>query len=276
MQSQLERGQRFRELHGRPGAFVIPNPWGAGSAKLLAGLGFEALATTSSGSAFAVGKPDGTLGRDAVLAHLSDLAGATDLPLSADLENGFGDTPEAVAETIKLAAALGIVGGSIEDFTGNKDAPVYDLKLAVERIRAAAEASASLPFPFTLTARAENLIRGRPDLKDTIRRLQAYQEAGAHVLFAPGVATRSDIVTVVKSVDRPLNVLIGFRGMDFGVSELAEMGVKRISTGGALCRAAIGGFLRAAREIADQGTFRFVGETPSFADIFNLIERRKA
>lgn len=272
MSTQKEKGLAFRELHAQPGTFVIPNPWGMGSVKILVALGFKALATTSSGSAFGRGKRDGALGRDAVLGHLAEIVSASDLPVSADLENGFADDPKTVAETIKLAAAHGIVGGSIEDFTGKKEDPIYELGLAVERVRAAAEAAAALPFPFTLTGRAENHVRGRPDLKDTIRRLQAYQDAGAQVLFAPGVSSRADIETLVKSVDRPVNFLIGHGGKDLTVKDLAGMGVKRISTGGALCRAAIGGFLDAAREIADHGTFHFVDKAPSFAEINPMLD----
>ncbi|HTN66481.1 MAG TPA: isocitrate lyase/phosphoenolpyruvate mutase family protein, partial [Burkholderiaceae bacterium] len=207
MPTQFEKGTRFRALHQRQRAFVIPNPWDVGTARLLAALGFEALATTSAGHAFSLGQRDNTIHREQAIEHIAALVAATDLPLSADLENGFGDAPEAAAETIRLGAAAGLVGGSIEDATGRADQPIYPFELAVERMRAAAEAAHGLPFPFTLTGRAENFLNGRPDLADTIRRLQAYQEAGADVLYAPGLRSMTDIATVVREVDRPLNVL---------------------------------------------------------------------
>src|ERR1700758_1720771 len=211
--TQAEKASAFRALHQRPGAFIIPNPWDVGSARLLAHLGFEALATTSMGYAFSLGRLDNTLGREETLAYASAIASATHLPVSADLENGFGDAPETVAETIRLAAAAGVVGGSIEDATGRPDKPIYDKEHAIDRIRAAAAAVRGLPFPFTLTARAENYLHGRPDLRDTIARLQAYQEAGADVLYAPGLATKDDIAAVGRSVDRPVNVVMGLRGV---------------------------------------------------------------
>jgi 2-methylisocitrate lyase-like PEP mutase family enzyme len=198
MPTQAEKGKIFRALHQRDRAFIIPNPWDAGTARLLAHLGFEALATTSMGYAFSIGQRDGTLSREQTLANAAVLAQATNLPVSADLEKGFGDAPEDAAETIRLAAAAGVVGGSIEDATGRADNPIYELKDAAERVRAAVEAARSLPFTFTLTARAENYLHGRPDLKDTIERLQAYQEAGADVLYAPGLATKEDIAAVVR------------------------------------------------------------------------------
>src|SRR5271157_2842217 len=206
MRSQESKASAFRALHERAGAFIIPNPWDIGTARLLARLGFEALATTSAGYAFTVGKRDNTVGRDMIMTHVATIVSATDLPVSADLENGFGDDPKTVAETFRLAAAGGIVGGSIEDFTNHPDDPIYEYELAVDRVRAAAEVARSFPFPFTLTARSENYLHGRPDLKDTIRRLQAYQEAGADVLYAPGLTSREDIAAVVRSVDRPVNV----------------------------------------------------------------------
>src|SRR5216684_5837173 len=209
MLTQAEKGRMFRALHERDRAFIIPNPWDVGTARLLAHLGFEALATTSMGYAFSLGRRDNTLDREETLANASAIASATHLPVSADLENGFGDAPEIVAETIKLAAAAGVVGGSIEDATGRSDHPIYEVEHAIERVRAAVAAARALPFPFTLTARAENYLHGRPDLKDTIKRLQAYQEAGADVLYAPGLATRDDIAAVVSSVDRPVNVVMG-------------------------------------------------------------------
>ena len=272
MRSQAEKASAFRALHEREGAFIIPNPWDAGTARLLAHLGFEALATTSAGYAFSLGQRDNTVGRERMMAHVADMALATDLPLSADLENGFGDQPETVAETIRLAAAAGAVGGSIEDATGRADVPIYDLESAVERIRAAAEVARSLPFPFVLTARAENYLVGRPDLGDTIKRLKAYQEAGADVLYAPGLARKEDIAAVVGSIDRPLNILMGLPGIALNLSELSEIGVKRVSVGGALSRAALGAFLRAAGEMRDQGTFTFASEAVSYSELSSMFE----
>ena len=257
MPTQAEKGKLFRALHERKQTFIIPNPWDIGTAKILAHLGFEALATTSMGYAFSVGKRDGGVDRNQVLRHISELASATELPVSADLENGFGDAPEMAAETIRLAAAAGVVGGSIEDSTGRPDDPIYALKHAAERVRAAVEAARALPFAFTLTGRAENYLHGRPDLKDTIQRLQAYQEAGADVLYAPGLTAKEDIAAVVSSVDRPVNVLMGSRGSQLGVADLEKIGVRRISVGSALARAALGAFLRAAQEMKEHGTFTF-------------------
>ncbi len=252
-----EKAAKFRALHVRDRAFVIPNPWDVGTARLLAGLGFEALATTSAGFAFSLGRSDNAVSRAEMLAHIQVMANATTLPLSADLENGFGDTPDQVAETIRLAGASGLVGGSIEDATGRAGDPVYRFELAVERIRAAVQAAHALPFHFTLTARAENFIQGRPDLGDTIARLQAYQEAGADVLFAAGLSTSAEIAEVVRSVDRPVNVLMGAPGLDLTVDDLSAIGVKRISVGSAFSRAALGAFLAAANEVRDRGTFTF-------------------
>ena len=257
MMTQADKGRVFRELHQRDGAFIIPNPWDAGTARLLAHLGFEALATTSMGYAFSVGRRDNTIGRDETVAYASAMASATNLPVSADLENGFGDSPEIAAETIRLAAAAGVVGGSIEDATGRPHQPIYELEHAVERVRAAAAAAHSLPFIFTLTARAENYLHGRPDLKDTIKRLQAYQEAGADVLYAPGLTSKEAIAAVVSSVDRPVNVVMGLQGVQLSLAALAEIGVKRVSVGSALCRTALGAFLRGAREMREHGTFDF-------------------
>jgi 2-methylisocitrate lyase-like PEP mutase family enzyme len=265
--TQAEKGLLFRSLHHRERAFIIPNPWDLGTTRLLAHLGFEALATTSMGYAFSKGKPDGSVGRDAMLAHLSEIASATDLPVSADLENGFGDAPEFAAETIRLAAAAGVVGGSIEDATARPDHPIYEKQHAVERIRAAAEAARALPLTFTLTGRAENYLHGRPDIKDTIARLQAYQEAGADVLYAPGLATKDDIAAVVSSVDRPVNALMGLQGVLLDLDALSELGVKRISVGSALCRAALGAFLRAAREMREHGTFAFANDAAKSREI---------
>lgn len=257
MLSQIEKAQRFQELHQRTRAFIIPNPWDAGTARLLEHMGFEALATTSMGYAFSLGRRDGTLNREETFAYASMIASVTNLPVSADLENGFGDAPKAVAETITLSAETGIVGGSIEDATGRADDPIYDLELAVDRVRAAWTAARALKFPFTLTARAENYLHGRPNLTDTIKRLQAYQEAGADVLYAPGLASKDDIATVVRSVDRPVNVVMGLQGIQLSLDELSTIGVKRISVGSALYRTAVGAFLRAATEMQEHGTFDF-------------------
>jgi 2-methylisocitrate lyase-like PEP mutase family enzyme len=271
--TQAVKAEVFRALHQREGIFVIPNPWDAGSAKILESLGFEALATTSAGLAFSLAKPDGlcAVSRDQTLKNAHDIMMATSLPLSADLENGFGKAPETCAETILLAAKTGLVGGSIEDTTGNPDDPIYPFELAVERVKAAVKAARSLPFHFTLTARAENLIYGRPDLKDTIRRLEAFADAGADVLFAPGLKTREEIEAVVKAVTpRPVNVVMGLGASDFSVSELAELGVKRISLGSSLSRAAYGSFMNAAEEISKKGTFTFSNDAVPYG-VFNKL-----
>ncbi|HEV2579135.1 MAG TPA: isocitrate lyase/phosphoenolpyruvate mutase family protein [Acidobacteriaceae bacterium] len=261
MATQMEKAKAFRALHERSEAFVIPNPWDAGTARLLAHLGFDALATTSAGYAFSMGLKDSAVGRERMIAHVAAIAEATELPVSADLENGFGHAPEIAAETIRMAAAAGAVGGSIEDATGRDDEPggepVYERAQAAERVRAAVEAARGLPFPFTLTARAENYLVGGPDLKDTIERLQAYQEAGADVLYAPGLRSKEDIAVVVRSVDRPVNVIMGLQGVALTVAELSAMGVKRISVGSALSRVALTAFLNASREMREQGTFTF-------------------
>lgn len=272
MRTQSEKGEAFRALHERDGAFIIPNPWDIGTARLLAHLGFEALATTSAGYAFSVGRRDYAVGRDEMIAHIGAIASATDLPVSADLENGYGNAPEHVAETIRLAAASGIVGGSIEDSTDRPEDPIYEHEIAVERVRAAVEAARALPYSFTLTARAENYLWKRPDLADTIRRLQAFQDAGADVLYAPGLAAMEDIAAVVRSVDRPVNVVMGLRGVQLSRAELSELGVKRISVGSALTRAALGAFLRAAREMREHGTFTFADEAANYQEINALFE----
>jgi 2-methylisocitrate lyase-like PEP mutase family enzyme len=269
--TQIEKGKAFRALHQRDGAFIIPNPWDVGSARILSHLGFEALATTSGGYAFSMGQPDYGIGREAMMAHVSVLASATDLPLSADLENGFGDAPEAAAETIRLAAAAGAVGGSIEDASGRAEDPIYELALAAERVRAAAEAAHAQSFVFTLTARAENYLHGRSDLKNTIKRLQAYQEAGADVLYAPGITSKDEIATLVRSVDRPVNVLMGLAGVPLNLADLSAMGVKRVSVGSALARAALGSLVRGAREMREHGTFAFAEEAPVGRDIVAMF-----
>jgi 2-methylisocitrate lyase-like PEP mutase family enzyme len=271
MATQAEKGQVFRALHQRAGAFVIPNPWDVGSARLLAGMGFEALATTSAGFAFSMGKRDTQVGRAAMIEHVAVIASATDLPVSADLENGFGDAPEFVAETIAMAAAAGASGGSIEDASGREDDPIYDLGVAVERIRAAVQAARNAPALFTLTARAENYLHGRTDLADTIRRLQAYQEAGADVLYAPGLTSHEEIASVVQSLDRPVNVLVGFKGISMTLADASALGVKRLSVGSALARAAYGALLAAAREVQMQGTFAFGEDAVSFSAISKLF-----
>jgi 2-methylisocitrate lyase-like PEP mutase family enzyme len=272
MLTQTEKAQLFRSLHQRDHAFIIPNPWDIGSAKILAHLGFAALATTSMGLAFSLGKLDNTLDRAQVIEHVATIAAATDLPVSADLENGFGDDPETAAQTIKLAAAAGAVGGSIEDATGRPDEPIYDLELAAERVEAAVEAARSLPFTFTLTARAENYLHGRPNLSDTIARLQAYQAAGADVLYAPGLTTREDIAAAVSSVDRPVNVVMGLRGVQLSLAELSKLGVKRVSVGSTLARTALGAFLRAAREMREHGTFDFAKDAASPCEISAMLQ----
>lgn len=272
---QLLRAQAFKALHEREGAFVIPNPWDAGSARLLASLGFEALATTSAGLAFSLGRPDaqGAVSRDETLANLAAIVAATDLPVAADLENCFADSPEGCAETLLKAAATGIVGGSIEDATGSADQPIYDFDLSVERVRAAAHAVRGLPYPFLLTARAENFLHGRMDLADTLRRLEAYADAGADVLYAPGLRTREDVMAVVRAVaPKPVNVLMGLSGVTLTVSELAECGVKRISVGSSLARAAFGGLYLAAEEIRNYGTFNYAGHALPFDQLNDLFK----
>ncbi len=268
----LDRAERFADLH-RAGCFVIPNPWDRGSALLLAGLGFQALASSSAGQAFCQGLPDGALGREATLDHLRDLVDATPLPLSADLENGFGDAPEDCADTVRAAAALGVVGGSIEDATGRTDDPIYPFDQAVARVRAAVAAARALPRPFVLTARAENLLWGRPDLDDTIRRLQAFAEAGADVLFAPGLKTADEVARVVQAVaPRPVNVLMGLGGSTLDLPTLAALGVRRVSVGSSLARAAYGELLRAAGGILQHGRFDYAAQAPSLAT-FNAAFR---
>ncbi len=257
MTPQEQKHARFLALHRRPGAFVIPNPWDAGSARLLTHLGFEALATTSAGLAFSHGVPDspGVLDLSTVLRNASEIVTASDLPVSGDLLDGFGRSPEAAADAIRFAALAGLVGGSIEDATGDPQAPILDEGLAAERIAAAAEVARSRPF--LLTARAENFLCGRPDLGDTIRRLQRYQEAGAQVLYAPGLPSLDAIRTLCREVDRPVNVVMGLGGPAWSVAELAGAGVKRVSVGGSFARAALGALIRAAEEVRDHGTFGY-------------------
>jgi 2-methylisocitrate lyase-like PEP mutase family enzyme len=263
MPTQLEKATAFRALHTRPGAFIMPNPWDAGTAKLLASLGFEALATTSLGLANMLGRPDGAgaVSRDEVLENCRMIAGATDLPVSADLENGYADAPRDAAQMIALAAEAGVVGGSIEDATGNPSKPIYDFELAVERVHAAVEVARSLPMPFVLTARAENLLHGRLDLDDTIRRLQAFEKAGADVLYAPGLRDLATIRTVAQSVGKPINVVMSTGDPSLTLAQLAEAGVKRVSVGGALSRLALAAFLDGAREMKETGGFTWVRNT---------------
>ena len=270
MAIRAERAERFRALHAREGAFVIPNPWDAGSARLLAALGFEALATTSAGYAFSIGRLDGMVTLEEKIEHCRALCAATDLPVSADLENCFADDPKQAANTILLAAEAGVVGASIEDYSNDDSKPIYDFGLAVERVHAAVEAARSLGFPFTLTARAENLLRGRPDLDDTIRRLQAFEKAGADVLYAPALTTLDQVRTVTGAVSKPVNVLApALKGVT--LAQLAEAGAKRISVGGALARTAIAALLRAGREMRDQGSFGWTADVAAGADIKKLL-----
>ena len=269
MRTQAEKAAAFRALHERPGAFIIPNPWDAGTAKLLASLGFEALATTSLGLSNSLGRPDGAgvVSREEVLDNCRLIAAATDLPVNADLENGYAHEPRAAAEMIRLASEAGIVGGSIEDATGDPQHPIYDFALAVERVQAAVETGRSLRVPFVLTARAENLLHGRPDLDDTIRRLQAFEKAGADVLYAPGLRDIPTIRTVVRAVGKPLNVVMSAADPAITQAQLAEAGVKRISVGGALSRLALAAFLKGAREMKDAGGFTWVRDTVPTNDL---------
>ena len=270
--SQHQKAKRFRALHEGKNTFLIPNPWDAGSARILTSLGFPALATSSSAAAGTLCRRDGQISRDEALAHVRAIVEATDLPVSADLEKGFGDSPTIVAETIRLAAETGLVGGSIEDATGNKDRPLYELSHAAERIAAAAEAAHSLPFPFTLTGRAENFIRDNPDLNDTIKRLQAYEKAGADVLFAPGLPDLEAVRAVCSSVSKPVNFMVGIVGKSFTVAELAAAGVRRISFASTLYRAAMTGLLSAAREVTDRGTFTYLNQMVTTAELITLFE----
>ena len=270
MSDQANRAEKFSHLHSRPGIFAIPNPWDAGSARILAMLGFEALATTSAGFAFSLGRPDaeGAISREETLANARAIVDATELPVSADLENGFADDPAACAKTIALAATAGLVGGSIEDATGRSGDPIYPFALAVERVAAAVEAARRLPFPFVLTARAENFLYDRPDLADTLQRLEAFAAAGADVLYAPGLKSRAAIEAVVKAVaPKPVNVVMGLSGAALSLDELGTIGVKRVSLGSSLARAAYGAFVGAAREIRSRGTFTFADAAIPYAEI---------
>jgi 2-methylisocitrate lyase-like PEP mutase family enzyme len=263
----------FKALHERKGIFLIPNPWDAGTAKILTAIGFEALATTSAGYAFSVGRRDSTsdLNREGILENAKAIVEATHLPVSADLQDGFGPSPETCAATIRLAAGIGLAGGSIEDASGDPTAPIYDLQLAVERIEAAAEMAHT--HQFLLTARAENYLHDRPNLDDTIRRLHSFAEAGADVLYAPGLPTLAAIRELCAAVSKPVNVLMGLKGTTFSIDELQAAGVKRISVGGSFARAAFGAFLRAAREVKDKGTFTYATEAISHTEITSYMEK---
>jgi len=269
--TQNEKAVRFRALHEGPGAFVIPNPWDVGSARILAGLGFQALATSSAASANALGRKDGDLTREEALAHTRLIVHATDLPVSADLEKGFGDEPEAVAETIRLAAEAGLVGGTIEDATRDQDRPLYDFSLAVERIAAGAEAANKLSFPFALTARAHGLLYPNPNLDEIIRRLQAFEKAGADVLFAPGLPDLAAVRAVCAAVSKPVNFMVGIREKSFSVSELVGAGVKRISLATSLYRAAMTAFLDAANEVSNKGEFSFLDRCVTTPELNKLM-----
>ena len=274
MASQAEKAAVFQALHQREETFVIANPWDAGTARILTGLGFLALSTTSAGLAFTLGRRDGTasVSRDEALANAKSIVDATHLPVAADLENGYGHAPEAAADTVRLAAEAGLVGGSIEDATGDDAHPIYEFNQAVERIAAAVAAARSLPFPFMLVARAENYLHGRPDLDDTIKRLQAFETAGAEVLYAPGITSAEEIRTVCASVRKPVNVLMGIKGVaPLSVADLGALGVRRVSIGSGFSRAALTAFLHAAREVRDDGTFTFTEETLYMSELSKLF-----
>jgi 2-methylisocitrate lyase-like PEP mutase family enzyme len=265
--TQTARADRFRALHQGPRAFLIANAWDAGSARILAGLGFQALATSSGASAGVLGRRDGQVTREEALAHARAIVEATDLPVSADLEKGFGDAPAAAAHTIRLAGEVGLVGGSIEDASGDRDKPLYDVGHATERVAAAVQAARGLPFAFTLTARAENFLRGNPSLDDTIQRLQAFEKAGADVLMAPGLPDLSAVRTVCSALSKPFNFMVGIRGKSFTVAELEAAGVRRISLATSLYKAAMTGLLNAAREVQDKGTFGYLDTSLSTPDL---------
>ena len=270
--NQREKAERFQALHKGPGAFVIPNPWDGGSARILAGLGFQALATSSGAAAGVLGRRDGQITRDEALAQVRIIVAATDLPVSADLEKGFGDAPSVVAETVQLAAQAGLVGCSIEDASGNKDKPLYDFDFAVERVRAAVEAARQLPFPFTLSARAENFLRGNPSLEDTIKRLRAFERAGADVLFAPGLPDLEAVRKVCQSVSKPVNFMAGIKGKSFTVPDLEKAGVRRISLATSLFRAAMTGLFEAAREVKESGTFGYMERSLATQDLMRHMQ----
>lgn len=274
MPTQAEKAAVFHALHYRPEPLVVANPWDAGTARILTAIGFEAFSTTSGGLAITLGRRDGTasISRDEALGNAKAIVDATHLPVAADLENGYGHSPEIAAETIRLAAEAGLVGGSIEDASTDEAHPIYDFNQAVERVVAAAEAARALPFPFMFVARAENYLHGKPNLDDTIRRLQAFEKAGAEVLYAPGLTRPEDIKAVCAAVSKPVNVLAALKGAPhLSVAELAALGVRRISLGSALSRAALSAFIRASREISEKGTFTFAAETLSLGEITDLM-----
>ena len=272
--NQTDKALAFKALHDADEPFIIPNPWDAGSAKLLAAMGFKALTTTSAGLAFGLGRPDGMarVSRDETIANAALIAGAVDLPVAADLENGFGDSPEDAAETIRRAAEAGLVGGSIEDATGDPSRPIYDFNLAVERVAAAVEAARALPFPFQFVARAENYLHGRENFDDTLKRLLAFEKAGADALFAPGLPSLEAIRTVCQTVKRPVNVVMGFKGGTYSLAELANAGVTRVSTGGSLARAALTGLRNAADELMRAGTFGYAHSIITSSEANKLME----
>jgi 2-methylisocitrate lyase-like PEP mutase family enzyme len=275
MRTQTQKAEAFFDLHERPGAFIIPNPWDAGTARLLASLGFEALATTSLGLANTLGRVDGSnaISRQEVLDNCRLIAAATDLPVSADLENGYADAPREAAEMIRLAAEAGVVGGSIEDATGDPARPIYDFALAVERVHAAVAVARALPFRFMLTARAENLLHGRHDLDDTIKRLQAFEKVGADVLYAPGVKDLATIRTVTAAVTKPVNVVMSAADPAITLDQLASAGVKRVSVGGALSRLALAAFLDGAREMKHKGGFSWVSRAVPSKELRAVFKR---
>jgi len=271
MRTQAEKAAAFRALHERPGAFIIPNPWDPGTAKLLAALGFEALATTSRGLANMLGRAVGNVSRAEVIANCREIVEATDLPVNVDLENCFAHDPGAAAEAIRLAAEAGAAGGSIEDYTGDRTDPIYDFDLAVARVRAAAQVAHALPVPFLLTARAENLLHGRDDMADTIRRLQAFAEAGADVLYAPGLRNIAEVREVVRAVNRPVNVVTGWLDPDITLAQLSEAGAKRISVGGALSRLALATFIKASRAMQEQGSFAWMRDMIGIPELSKMF-----
>jgi 2-methylisocitrate lyase-like PEP mutase family enzyme len=276
MKTQQQKSEAFVALHQNPGCFLIPNPWDKGSAILLESMGFKALASTGAGYAFTLGKPDLAVGAKEMLGYFKDICDVTDVPVSADMQNGFGDTPELAAQTIIEAASVGLVGGSIEDAGGNSLSDIYDIGLATARIGAAAEAAKSLNFKFMLTARCENYLYGNPNIGDTIKRLQAYQEAGADVLYAPGIQTVEDIKAVLSSIDRPMNLLMSFPSSQLTVADVAALGVKRISIGGSMARAAMGALKRAGAEMLEHGTFNYAKEAMSGKDLNALFANRQS
>jgi 2-methylisocitrate lyase-like PEP mutase family enzyme len=270
--SQADKAKRLRALHAAPGAFVIPNPWDAGSARVLEAMGFQALATSSGAKAGVLGKRDGKVTREEALANARMIAGAVDIPVIGDLEKGFGDSADAAALTIKGAADAGLVGGSIEDATGNKDAPLFDLKVAAERIAAASKAAKALPFPFVLTARAEGFLRGKPDLDEVIARLKAFEAAGADVLFAPGLPDLAAVKKVTSAIGKPFNFMVGIPKKSFSKAELEAAGVKRISLATSLYKAAMSGLIDAATEVKDKGTFTYVDRVVSTATLSGYMK----